>query len=167
MLAKWSVVFRPKDQGGLGIQDLEVKNTALLGKWLFRLLTEDGVWQTLLRQKYVGLKALSQVLWKPGDSHFWAGMMATKKHFSAMENFRLKMGLRYIFGRISGLVQLHSENSIQHCMLLCIIRVIQFPMFWRLTPKYDIQEEFIRSQTSFLGGLASTLGSYPINRRER
>jgi hypothetical protein len=38
----WSVVFRPKDQGGLGIQDLEVKNIALLGKWLFRLLTEDG-----------------------------------------------------------------------------------------------------------------------------
>jgi hypothetical protein len=48
-LAKWSVVCRPKDQGGLGIQDLEVKNTALLGKWLFSLLTEDGVWQTLLR----------------------------------------------------------------------------------------------------------------------
>jgi hypothetical protein len=34
-LAKWSVVCRPKDQGGLGIKDLEVKNTALLGKWLF------------------------------------------------------------------------------------------------------------------------------------
>jgi hypothetical protein len=37
------VVFHPKYQGGLGIQDLEVKNTALLGKWLFRLLTEDSV----------------------------------------------------------------------------------------------------------------------------
>jgi hypothetical protein len=31
---------------------------------------EDGVWQTLLRRKYVGSEALSQVLWKPGDSHF-------------------------------------------------------------------------------------------------
>jgi hypothetical protein len=31
-LANWSVVCSPKDQGGLGIQDLEVKNTALLGK---------------------------------------------------------------------------------------------------------------------------------------
>jgi hypothetical protein len=60
-LAKWSVVCRPKDQGGLGIQDLEVKNIALLGKWLFRLLTEDRVWQTLLRRKYVGSKALSHV----------------------------------------------------------------------------------------------------------
>jgi hypothetical protein len=101
-LAKWSVVFCPKDQGGLGIQDLEVKNTALLGKWLFRLLTEDGVWQTLLRQKYASSKALSQVFWKPGDSHFYAGLMATKKHFSAMVNFGLRMDLRYASRKING-----------------------------------------------------------------
>jgi hypothetical protein len=43
-LANWSVVCRPKDQGGLGIHDLEVKNTSLLEKWLFKLLTEDGIW---------------------------------------------------------------------------------------------------------------------------
>jgi hypothetical protein len=91
-LAKWSVVYRPKDQGGLGIQDLEVKNTALLGKWLFRLLTEDGVWQTLLRRKYIGSKALSQVFWKPGDSHFWAGLMAMKKHFFGHGKFSIKDG---------------------------------------------------------------------------
>ena len=80
-LAKWSVVCRPKDQGGLGVHDLEVKNRALLGKWLFKLLTEQGVWQTLLRRKYVGSQALSQVYWKPSDSHFWFGLMATKKFF--------------------------------------------------------------------------------------
>jgi hypothetical protein len=28
-LTKWSVVCRPKDQGDLGIQDLEIKNRAL------------------------------------------------------------------------------------------------------------------------------------------
>ena len=69
-MTKWSVVCRPKDQGGLGIYDLEFKNSALLGKWLFKLLSEEGVWQTLLRRKYVGPKAVSQIHWKPGDSHF-------------------------------------------------------------------------------------------------
>jgi hypothetical protein len=63
--------------GGLGVHDLEVKNSALLGKWIFKLLIEDGVWQTHLKRKYIGTKALSQVLWKPGDSHFWDGLMAT------------------------------------------------------------------------------------------
>ena len=91
-LAKWSVVCRPRDQGGLGIHDLEIKNRALLGKWLFKLLYEEGLWQTLLRRKYVGSKAVSQVVWKPGDSHFWAGLMATKKFFFPHGSFAIKNG---------------------------------------------------------------------------
>jgi hypothetical protein len=62
-LAIWNDVCYLKDQGGLGIHDLEVKNTALLGKWLFKLLTKDDTWQTILKRKYVSSKALSQVLW--------------------------------------------------------------------------------------------------------
>jgi hypothetical protein len=91
-LAKWSVVCSPKDQGGLGIHDLQVKNTALLGKWLFKLLTEEGTWQIILKRKYIGQKALSQVLWKPGDSHFLAGLMATKKFFFGLGSFSIKDG---------------------------------------------------------------------------
>jgi hypothetical protein len=91
-LTKWNIICRPKDQGGLGVHDLEVKNRALLGKWLSRLLTEDGIWQQLLRRKYVGTKAISQVLWKPGDSHFWAGIMSTKRHFFPHGSFSIKDG---------------------------------------------------------------------------
>jgi hypothetical protein len=47
-LVKSSVVYRPKDQGGLEAHDLKFKNRALLGKWLFKLFAEEGVWQTLL-----------------------------------------------------------------------------------------------------------------------
>jgi hypothetical protein len=54
-LAIWSVVCCPKYQGGLGIHDLQVKNMTLLGKWFFKLLTKDGIWQTILKRKYVGL----------------------------------------------------------------------------------------------------------------
>jgi hypothetical protein len=61
-LAKWSVVYSPTDQRRLGIQDLDVKNRVLLGKWLFNLLTEEEVWQILLRRKYVGSRALSLVI---------------------------------------------------------------------------------------------------------
>jgi hypothetical protein len=91
-LVKWGVVCRPKDQGGLGVHDLAVKNSALLGKWLFKLLTEDGVLQTLLKRKYIGAKALSQVIWKSGDSHIWAGQMASKKFFFRHGTFSIKDG---------------------------------------------------------------------------
>jgi hypothetical protein len=55
-LAKWGVVCCPKDQGGLGIHDLLVKNSALLGKWLFKLLTKDGTWQTILKMNILAKK---------------------------------------------------------------------------------------------------------------
>jgi hypothetical protein len=88
--------------GGLGVHDLEVKNSALLGKWLYKLLTEDGVWQTMVRRKYIGDKSLSQILWKPGDSYFWDGLMATKKFSSDMVLSLLRMDRRYGSGRIHG-----------------------------------------------------------------
>ena len=59
-LAKWDVICRPKDQGGLGIENLEVKNRCLLSKWLYRLSIErDGVWAQLLRNKYLYAKTLA------------------------------------------------------------------------------------------------------------
>ena len=36
-LAKWDILCQPKEQGGLGIHNLELKNIALLSKWLYRL----------------------------------------------------------------------------------------------------------------------------------
>jgi hypothetical protein len=94
---KWNVFCRPKNQGGLGIHDLEVKNIVLLGKWLFKLLTEDGTCKTTLKQKYVGSKALSQFICKPGKSHFWARLMATKKHFFNLVTFSIKAGSKIRF----------------------------------------------------------------------
>jgi hypothetical protein len=44
-LTKWWVVCTPKDQGGLGVLNLEIYNKCLLSKWLFKLINGDGVWQ--------------------------------------------------------------------------------------------------------------------------
>jgi hypothetical protein len=53
-LAKWDILCQPKEQGGLWIDNLDIKNTALLSKWLFHLLITDGTWQQILRNKYLG-----------------------------------------------------------------------------------------------------------------
>lgn len=37
-LMRWGIIGRPKYQGGLGVEDLEIKNKCLLSKWLFKLL---------------------------------------------------------------------------------------------------------------------------------
>jgi len=67
-LTKWEVVCTPKDQGGLGVLNLGVHNKCLLSKWLFKLINGDGVWQKLLKNKYLRDKTLSQVQYMPGDS---------------------------------------------------------------------------------------------------
>jgi hypothetical protein len=59
-----------KNQGGLGIHNLDIKNTTLLNKWLFKLLTTKGTWQQILYKKYLGSKSLSQFQWKNKDSPF-------------------------------------------------------------------------------------------------
>jgi hypothetical protein len=96
-LAKWSILCQPKDQGGLGIHDLDIKNKALLSKWLFQLLTMDGTWQQLLCNKYLGSKTLSQVQWKSRDSHFWARLMKVKNEFLCFGTFLIKNGSQVRF----------------------------------------------------------------------
>jgi hypothetical protein len=96
-LAKWSILCKPKDQGGLGIWDLDIQNTALLSKWLYKLLTTDGIWQQLIHNKYLGSKPLSQAFWKLGDSHFWAGLMKVKSDFLRFGTFLIKNGAQIRF----------------------------------------------------------------------
>ncbi|WVZ75254.1 hypothetical protein U9M48_023328 [Paspalum notatum var. saurae] len=96
-LARWNILCQPKDQGGLGIHDLNIKNTALLSKWLFKLLTSDGTWQQFLRNKYLGSKPLVQVDWKTGDSRFWSSLMKVKQNFLRFGTFKIKNGSQVRF----------------------------------------------------------------------
>jgi hypothetical protein len=59
-----------KRSRGLGIIDLEIQNICLLSKWIVNLLNTEGTWQTLLRNKYLHSKVITQVQAKPYDSHF-------------------------------------------------------------------------------------------------
>jgi hypothetical protein len=91
-LARWDILCQPKDQGGLGIQNIDVQNKCLLSKWLFKLINEDGMWQRLLRNKYLERYPLSKVKHRPSDSHFWSGLMKVKDTFLNLGNFILKNG---------------------------------------------------------------------------
>jgi hypothetical protein len=42
-LARWSILHKPRSVGGMSIIDLDLQNKCLLGKWVFKLLNEDGL----------------------------------------------------------------------------------------------------------------------------
>jgi hypothetical protein len=86
------MVYRPKDQGGLGIEVPQLKNNCLLSKWWFKLLTEEGVWQQLLTNKYLKNQTLAQVEVKPTDSPFRKGLMRVKNIFFIRGFFKVGNG---------------------------------------------------------------------------
>ena len=83
---------QPKEQGGSGIQNLDIQNKCLLSKWLFKLCNEEGIWQELLRNKYLKDKTLGQVNEKPRDSYFWTSLMGVNDNFLSLGRFLLKDG---------------------------------------------------------------------------
>ncbi|WP_216667714.1 hypothetical protein, partial [Proteus mirabilis] len=49
-MVAWEVVGRTKEKGGLGIGNLRKKNSALLGKWLWRFpLEQQALWAMVIR----------------------------------------------------------------------------------------------------------------------
>jgi hypothetical protein len=42
-----------------GIIDLDIQNKCLLSKWIIKLLNEDGIWQQMLKKKYLKGRMLS------------------------------------------------------------------------------------------------------------
>ena len=96
-LAKWDIICRPKDQGGLGIENLEVKNRCLLSKWLWKLSSEtEAMWAQILRSKYLQTKSLSQVTVRPTDSPFWKGLIKVKQSLFNRTKFVIGNGTRLI-----------------------------------------------------------------------
>ena len=69
----------------------------MLSKWLYCLLTTDGTWQQILRNKYLGPKPLVQVQWKTGDSYFLASLMKVKRDFLRFGTFIIKDGSQVRF----------------------------------------------------------------------
>jgi hypothetical protein len=120
-LTKWKIVCTPKDHGGLGVLNLDVHNKCLLSKWLFKLLNGDGVWQQLLKNKYLRDKTLTQVQYMPGDSHFWAGLMKVKDEFLSMGRFDLGDGSQVRFWEDSwiSLVASSFPKMTKHSLYVC------------------------------------------------
>jgi hypothetical protein len=64
----------------------------MLAKWIVNLLNIDGMWQDLLKNKYLNSKSLTQVKAKPYDSNFWRGLMKIKNEVLTNGSFIIRDG---------------------------------------------------------------------------
>lgn len=80
-MAKWEMVSRPKDQGGLGIIHTRTMNNCLLVKWIWKILQEpEELWFRLIKAKYLDCCNFFSVPGR-GSSQFWKGLHKIKHLF--------------------------------------------------------------------------------------
>ena len=63
-----------------------------MGKWLYKLCNEEGLWQEILRNKYLKNCILSQISKKAVDSYFWSSLMGVEDQFLNLGRFKLVSG---------------------------------------------------------------------------
>ncbi|XP_058759424.1 uncharacterized protein LOC131632711 [Vicia villosa] len=53
----WDIVCKSREEGGLGVNNVEVMNVALLSKWKWKILVEEeAVWRGILVSRYGNIK---------------------------------------------------------------------------------------------------------------
>lgn len=56
-------------------------NLCLLAEWVWKLETFDGLWQRIVKEKYVRGKPICLIKKRQGDSHFWQGFLEAEDIF--------------------------------------------------------------------------------------
>jgi hypothetical protein len=77
-LIKWTRICKSKKKGGLGIKDIRKINVSLLTKWWRKLDKEDGLWQKIVKFKYLKNGSLLDVTHKQSDSAIRADLLKVK-----------------------------------------------------------------------------------------
>lgn len=77
-LIKWEKICKSKKKGGLGIKNLRKMNISLLCKWWWKLEREDGLWQNIVKYKYLRNDTIQSVSHKIHDSSVWYDLLKIK-----------------------------------------------------------------------------------------
>ena len=97
-LVKWSKVCQSKKTGGLGIKDIKKMNISLLCKWWWKLQYEEGLWQSIIRAKYMrGGRLIGAVKHKIDDPPVWSDLLKVKYMYLSNRKIKVKNGLSTLF----------------------------------------------------------------------
>jgi hypothetical protein len=88
-------------------------------------MKEDGIWQELLRRKYMSSKYIGQVQHKPGDSQFWAGLMNVKELFLGFGGFKVNNGENTRFWEDVWIRNNPLKINMHTYIALCVTRMLR------------------------------------------
>lgn len=91
-MLKWKRICRSKQKGGLGVLDLEKQNISLMTKWWWKLETQDGLWQKIVKAKYFRNQTVASVKPRFNDSPCWKNIFKVKETYMAGRKIILNSG---------------------------------------------------------------------------
>ena len=80
-MVKWTRVCRSKNKGGLGFKILRKQNICLLAKWWWKLENRSGMWQTIVKAKYMRNKTVNSIKCRASDSPVWRALLKVKDFY--------------------------------------------------------------------------------------
>jgi hypothetical protein len=95
-LIRWEIICKSKKKGGLGIKDIRKMNISLLCKWWWRLEKEHGVWQDIVKAKYLQHDGVRSVKHRINDSHVWTDLLKIKHIYLNGRKIETKNGQHHV-----------------------------------------------------------------------
>jgi len=80
-LVKWCKIAKPKQKGGQGIHDLRKMNLSLLCKWWWKVEKGEGLWQEIVRKKYIKQNCSSHLKYKATNSPVWNDLLKVREYY--------------------------------------------------------------------------------------
>lgn len=96
-LIKWSKICKSKKKGGLGIKDIRKMNISLLCKWWWKLESEDGLWQKIIKYKYMKRDSVCTVKHRQTDSPIWADLLKIRHIYLQGKRMCVNNGIKTLF----------------------------------------------------------------------
>ena len=96
-LVRWGVICLSKKKGGLGVKDIFKMNVSLLCKLWWRLENEEGLWQQLIKNKYLRNDIISTVKHRLDDSPIWASLLKIRQVYLRGRQVQTKNGKNTLF----------------------------------------------------------------------
>ncbi|KAL6556199.1 hypothetical protein OROGR_005487 [Orobanche gracilis] len=92
-LIGWDTITKRKGEGGLGVRDMRLANSALLGKAFWQLCNNPNkLWVKVMRHKYLKRDSLFSVTSSSNSSPVWKGILKARDELKLGFKFRLGDG---------------------------------------------------------------------------
>ena len=91
-MIKWEIINKSKKHGGLGIKNIQTMNISLLCKWWWKLEMENGLWQEIIKGKYLHNDTVGSVKHRMDDSPIWRDLLKIKHIYLKGRIMKVKNG---------------------------------------------------------------------------